>query len=342
MPFFTILARNDIFAMADNMGRHLSICQRDDAECATNQQLQEVAGLCLEDAVRVLQQLPKSHEKKGWNFYIGGFIDWEHLEFMRKDGSECIIRGTCYQSMKKNESPHQLKVVLSSCSATTQLVFRQCSCVAGKGICNHIVALLYTLAHFKTAGYKIVPPIVTCTSVSQQWHVPSRTNGIFPQPVKSLRVQSPLEKSAKLSARKRNLSDIAILGKKRKPVECVKPKIYNPIRQGLYETASSFSADLRANLFKFENQLQIFKVLPVSFSNQVKIDSAYGSVYKGSTLANQNQVVNSVNLIPNKEVLQCPPFQLPDITRKFATALSAAEIECFEGFAVSEELSVKY
>ena len=121
-----------------------------------------------------------------------------------------------------------------------------------------------------------------------------------------------------------------------------KASVYNPIRQGLCETASSFSADLRANLYKFENQLQIFKILPVSFSNQVKIDSAYGSVYKGSTLANQNQVVNSVNLIPNKEVLQCPPFQLPDIARKFATALSAAEIECFEGFAVSEELSVKY
>eukprot|EP00795_Rhopilema_esculentum_P000282 gene282-9932_t len=255
---------------------------------------------------------------------------------MRKDGSECIIRGTCYRSMKKNESPHQLKVVLSSCSATTQLVSRQCSCVADKGICNHIVALLYTLAHFKSAGYKIVPPVVTCTSVSQQWHVPSRTNGIFPQPVKSLMVQSPLDKNAKLSARKRNLSEIAISGKKRKP------KIYNPIRQGLCETASSSSADLRANLYKFENQLQIFKVLPVSFSNHVKIDSAYRSVYKGSTLANQNQVVNSVNLIPNKEVLQCPPFQLPDITRKFATALSAAEIECFEGFAVSEELCVKY
>ena len=64
-----------------------------------------VEAFCRSDA-----KLPKSHERKGWNFYIGGFIDWEHLEFMRKDGSECIIRGTCYRSMKKNESPHQLKV----------------------------------------------------------------------------------------------------------------------------------------------------------------------------------------------------------------------------------------
>ena len=53
--------------------------------------------------------LPKKIQSKGWRFFISGCIEWEHFEIMAAD-KYCIIRASCYRSMKKSESPHRLKV----------------------------------------------------------------------------------------------------------------------------------------------------------------------------------------------------------------------------------------
>ena len=92
--------------------------------------------------------------------------------------------------------------------------------MAGKGICNHKIALFYTTAHLKSSGFKVIPPAVTKTSVSQKWHVPLRTRQKRAEEVKSLNFQSPVEKSKK--SRKKRKRD------KKKTIECVMPKIYNP------------------------------------------------------------------------------------------------------------------
>ena len=62
-----------------------------------------------------------------------------------------------------------------------------CSCTAGKGTCNHMVAVLYQLVHYQNLQLKKVPPVLTKTSLPQQWHVP-RTQGIHPGPVSELTV----------------------------------------------------------------------------------------------------------------------------------------------------------
>ncbi|XP_049910200.1 uncharacterized protein LOC126396291 [Epinephelus moara] len=65
-----------------------------------------------------------------------------------------------------------------------------CSCVAGKGFCNHVVALLYQTAHYSQLSLPTVPPPLACTSDLQRWHRP-RTQGIHPEPVNDVVVQKP-------------------------------------------------------------------------------------------------------------------------------------------------------
>ncbi|XP_078808660.1 uncharacterized protein LOC110015650 isoform X2 [Oryzias latipes] len=65
-----------------------------------------------------------------------------------------------------------------------------CSCAAGKGFCNHLVAILYQTAHYSQLGLQAVPPPLACTSGLQRWHRP-RTQGIHPEPVSELVVQKP-------------------------------------------------------------------------------------------------------------------------------------------------------
>ncbi|CAL8342318.1 unnamed protein product [Arctogadus glacialis] len=61
----------------------------------------------------------------------------------------------------------------------------QCNCKAGLGQCNHLIGLLYTLAHFAKMGYTSVPPTTSKTSLPQAWHVPSRALGVSPRTVSS-------------------------------------------------------------------------------------------------------------------------------------------------------------
>ena len=208
-----------------------------------------------------------------------------------------------------------------------------CSCTAGKGICNHKIALLYTVAHFKSAGFKVVPPVVTKTSLSQKWHIPSRTRGIRAEAVKSIKFQSPVEKS-----RKRKWSQV----KDRKQIECVKPKIYNPVREELCNVPSQFATSLRSSLLLFEDKLQIFKILPSSYDELPKVDTEYGQVYKGSTLANQNLPNGPRSILANANEKLCPDFNFPQLECQFVNVLSHDETETYETFVVTPELCREY
>ncbi|XP_077076375.1 uncharacterized protein LOC143729165 isoform X2 [Siphateles boraxobius] len=82
------------------------------------------------------------------------------------------------------------KISLEAESATANLKAFSCSCVAGKGFCNHVVAILYQTAHYSQLSLQAVPPPLTCTSGLQRWHRP-RTQGIHPEPLSELVVQKP-------------------------------------------------------------------------------------------------------------------------------------------------------
>ena len=66
----------------------------------------------VEEFCKKMFDLPKKIQSKGWSFFISGYMEWEHFEIMGADIC-CITRASCYRSMTKSVSPHQLKV--SSC-----------------------------------------------------------------------------------------------------------------------------------------------------------------------------------------------------------------------------------
>ena len=59
----------------------------------------------------------------------------------------------------------------------------QCSCKAGKGFCQHVIALLYQTAQYKKKGFKVVPVELSKTSTTQKWGVPKRTEGFSARPL---------------------------------------------------------------------------------------------------------------------------------------------------------------
>ncbi|KAJ8356709.1 hypothetical protein SKAU_G00195030 [Synaphobranchus kaupii] len=61
----------------------------------------------------------------------------------------------------------------------------QCTCVAGRAVCNHADALLYQTAHYCQYNLQMVPPVLSCTESEQRWHKP-RTMGVKPGPVKKM------------------------------------------------------------------------------------------------------------------------------------------------------------
>ena len=104
--------------------------------------------------------------------------------------SETVISTRRYKSMKKNEAPHSLQVIIG---IQQTIVSGKCSCVAGAGeICHHVVALLLYLAHCKQLGLNILPDDLTCTMMSQRLSVLWGKH-ISPQCVDALMVKKPRE-----------------------------------------------------------------------------------------------------------------------------------------------------
>ncbi|XP_077056081.1 uncharacterized protein LOC143707228 [Siphateles boraxobius] len=64
-------------------------------------------------------------------------------------------------------------------SFPVQLSEAVCSCVAGKALCNHNVALLYQTAHNSQLQISAVPPVLSCTETEQRWNKP-RSMGVKP------------------------------------------------------------------------------------------------------------------------------------------------------------------
>ncbi|KAG9266390.1 hypothetical protein AMEX_G19011 [Astyanax mexicanus] len=103
---------------------------------------------------------------------------------------EVSVRALCYRSMRKNESPHSLRIRLRD-SSPVVLTHTCCSCVAGTALCNHIVALLFQTAHFSQLSVPVVPPVHSCTETEQRWHKP-RTVGVKPGPINSMVITKPV------------------------------------------------------------------------------------------------------------------------------------------------------
>ena len=65
------------------------------------------------------------------------------------------------------------------------VMYAKCNCKAGQGsCCKYVAALLFTFVDFVNLDAKVVPNDLTCTQVSQKWHIPTSANMTLPQAVK--------------------------------------------------------------------------------------------------------------------------------------------------------------
>ncbi len=68
---------------------------------------------------------------------------------------------------------------------TGHVAHAKCNCKAGQGgCCKHVAALFFTILDFVNLGAKVVPNDLTCTQVSQKWHVPTSANMTLPKAVR--------------------------------------------------------------------------------------------------------------------------------------------------------------
>ena len=98
------------------------------------------------------------------------------------------ITAKCHRSMRKSELPRQLHQIVV---VDSKAISGECVCVAGLGgYCNHVIGLLYYLAHCKQLAFLSLPDNLTCTSMKERWSIP-RERKIGNQEVQSVLVKKP-------------------------------------------------------------------------------------------------------------------------------------------------------
>ena len=106
--------------------------------------------------------------------------------------------------------------------------------------------------------------------------------------------------------------------------------------------SATFSASLKTSLSSLKEKFQIFKILPRNFDYIQKSGTEYGQVYKGSTLANQNQPDDTTDIVADANITLCPDFNLPKLSCYYSHVLSLDETETCESFTVPPDMSQPY
>ncbi|XP_078681326.1 uncharacterized protein LOC144916167 isoform X1 [Branchiostoma floridae x Branchiostoma belcheri] len=248
----------------------------------------------IEKWARKDQKVPQKLLKKGYAFFSGSYI---HNVEVKPGSPVVMVRAKCFPSMRKHDEPKRLEMTISS----DLEVDCACSCTAGKGTCNHSVALLYQLAHFQNLGLERVPPIASKTSAPQQWHIPPRTRGVKPAAISKMRlVKTDVPKLCEQPP------------KKRRTVTGITSTEYNPVRGSLVEASQNFASSLAHQMSPQHEQPQILQLLPQNWPGIVK--SKVGDVPAGSTLSHQqaqsqtNDAVITIGNAPDRPKCPCPPL----------------------------------
>jgi len=123
--------------------------------------------------------------EKGYKFFYENYC---HDVLCGQNDGEVHVKGKCYRSQKKNQTPHNVLIKLSK---SGNVNMARCSCAAGaNGYCNHTMGLLYLIDHVIKLKAPTFPKVGTCTENPQQWHKP-RTQGIHAEPIMGYTVVNP-------------------------------------------------------------------------------------------------------------------------------------------------------
>ena len=111
--------------------------------------------------------LAKQTTSRGYQFFIEGYLHKIEVSYMTSITGEADVRmrARCFRSMKKNEDPHSISLAFGQ--SEPKITSWSCSCAVGKGLCHHVIGLIYTVAHFQMLGLKSVPPVQSKISLPQ-------------------------------------------------------------------------------------------------------------------------------------------------------------------------------
>ena len=127
---------------------------------------------------------PKAYKNKklGYKLWKEGFV---RSIFVKPNvqGSMHMFLVKCRVHASMKNVSYNVYVHLDQRS--DDFIYSKCSCKAGQGgCCKHAAALLFSLVDYSNQGYTVVPDTLTCTQVSQKWHVPTSTTMTLSKAVK--------------------------------------------------------------------------------------------------------------------------------------------------------------
>lgn len=197
----------------------------------------------------------------------------------------------------------------------------QCNCKAGLGQCNHLIGLLYTLAHFVKMGYTSVPPATSKTSLPQAWHIPSRALGVSPRTVSSVSV-----------SKLKPLAANAPPPKRQRASEGVMSNLYCPVSLPL--PSNAFAESLHQNLSAIQSKSQMFKLLEQNRKQPAApVSTNFGDLPKGSVLTYHTAQYTRAG--------DYPPFPLPSQPCSFSTVLDDTEACFYSGLTVTQAVAIQ-
>lgn len=228
------------------------------------------------------------HTIKGYKFFAEpGYL--HDVKVSYEQGS-ANITAKCHRSMRKSELPHQLYVIVV---VDSKAISGKCSCVAGLGgYCNHVVGLLYYLAHCKQLGFSSLPDDLTCTSMKERWSIP-RERKIGNQEVQSVLVKKPRPGA--------NYD------------RYIKNTLYSPARQYRVLDESHYNS--------VEPKPLIATIAPRVNAPLQLVSTKFGHAVKGSVISYQ-QKLSEEYLINNYSCTSFPELPLPSAEMRFENDVS--------------------
>ena len=113
------------------------------------------------------------HKKVGYQLFKDKYVSQVHVKpnVMKGNASCFLVKCSVNAAMRSNT--YNVYVHLSEDDG--DVVYANCSCIAGKGgQCKHVVALLFQVIEYKQLDMTDIPDHPTCTQLLQQWHVPRK------------------------------------------------------------------------------------------------------------------------------------------------------------------------
>ncbi|XP_070544928.1 uncharacterized protein [Ptychodera flava] len=121
-----------------------------------------------------LQEKARGTDKqfgKGYRIYRAGHIQSVEYHPMSEESPFVYLKASILPSMKKAN----YKTYISIRKSNLMLQSAYCTCIAGlSGLCCHVAAFLYGLSESKQTHISHENEEITCTSLPQQWNIPSR------------------------------------------------------------------------------------------------------------------------------------------------------------------------